>query len=82
MGGCFICRHRLATVRHAHVILVLVKSKDGCTEIAERGTHDELMSLDGIYADLWKKSIGEKGRKKKQEDDEMSIEELFKPTDT
>lgn len=39
--------HRLATVVHADRILVF---KDGA--IAEEGTHDELLSKNGIYADL------------------------------
>jgi ATP-binding cassette, subfamily B, bacterial len=40
--------HRLATVRNADVIFVL---NDGA--IAERGTHDELLARNGLYAHLY-----------------------------
>ncbi|CAN5817037.1 ABC transporter ATP-binding protein [soil metagenome] len=43
----FVIAHRLSTVRHADQILVL---KHG--EIIERGRHDELMNLGGLYAEL------------------------------
>jgi len=39
-----VIAHRLSTVRHADEIIVLQKG-----EIAERGTHDELLSKKGIY---------------------------------
>ena len=40
--------HRLSTIRKADTILVL--TEDG---IAEKGSHDELMELKGIYYDLY-----------------------------
>ncbi|MDW8351553.1 MAG: ABC transporter ATP-binding protein [Anaerolineae bacterium] len=40
----FVIAHRLSTVRDADVILVM---RDG--QIAEQGTHDELMALQGLY---------------------------------
>ena len=44
----FVIAHRLSTVREADLIVVL---KDG--EIAEQGTHDELLSANGIYRDIY-----------------------------
>ena len=42
-----VIAHRLSTVRHADEIIVLNKG-----EIAERGTHDELLAQNGIYKKL------------------------------
>jgi ATP-binding cassette subfamily B protein len=44
--------HRTSTVREADQIVVL---KDG--EIIERGTHDELLTQRGYYADLYQKQL-------------------------
>jgi subfamily B ATP-binding cassette protein MsbA len=44
--------HRLSTVRDAHKIIVL---KDGT--VAEQGTHDELVALKGVYAELHRTQI-------------------------
>ncbi|MDX1738547.1 MAG: ABC transporter ATP-binding protein/permease, partial [Alphaproteobacteria bacterium] len=43
-----VIAHRLSTVVDADEIIVL---KAG--EIAERGTHDQLLSLGGVYSEMW-----------------------------
>ena len=44
----FVIAHRLSTVRQADLIVVL---KDG--QIAEQGTHDELLAANGIYQNIY-----------------------------
>jgi ATP-binding cassette subfamily B protein len=46
---CFVIAHRLSTVRNADMILVM---KDG--NIVEKGTHDSLLEVGGVYADLYR----------------------------
>ena len=53
----FVIAHRLSTVRNADTILVV---EDG--RIVERGTHDELLARDGLYANLWRVQAGEIGK--------------------
>ncbi len=46
----FVIAHRLSTIRRAHQILVV----DG-GRIVERGTHDTLVALGGLYAGMYRK---------------------------
>ncbi len=50
----FIIAHRLSTVRDADKILVLEQGK-----IVERGSHEDLLDEDGLYANLWRVQAGE-----------------------
>ena len=50
-----VIAHRLSTIRNADMILVL---DDGA--IVESGTHDALLSADGLYARLWNVQTGSK----------------------
>ena len=43
----FVIAHRLSTIRKADQILVM-----GQGQIIERGTHDELLNLNGLYSKL------------------------------
>ncbi len=44
----FVIAHRLSTVRRADLILVMDQGR-----IVERGTHDELLALNGLYREIY-----------------------------
>jgi ABC-type transport system involved in Fe-S cluster assembly fused permease/ATPase subunit len=60
-----VIAHRLSTIVNADEILVM-----GDGEILERGTHTELVSVDGTYAEMWR-------RQKEAADEIQKIQEIF-----
>ncbi len=51
----FIIAHRLSTIQNADLILVM---KDG--NIVETGKHDELLAMNGVYADIYRSQFDTK----------------------
>ncbi len=47
-----IIAHRISTIKDADEIIVIDE-----TNIIERGSHDELVTLDGLYNDIYKKQL-------------------------
>ena len=48
----FVVAHRLSTIRHAHIVIVLDQGR-----IVERGTHVQLLAAGGRYAALYRQFV-------------------------
>lgn len=51
-----VIAHRLSTIMHADRIYVMAEG-----QVAESGTHDELLAANGVYADLYHKQFESEG---------------------
>ncbi len=50
----FVIAHRLSTIKNADCIIVMNQGS-----IIEQGTHDELLTKDGFYAQLYNSQFSE-----------------------
>jgi ABC-type multidrug transport system fused ATPase/permease subunit len=48
----FVVAHRLSTIRHADLVVVLDHGK-----IVERGTHRQLLAANGVYAEMYRQFV-------------------------
>ena len=54
----FMIAHRLSTIRHADLILVMQHGA-----IVQRGKHDELIAVDGLYKQLFELQTAQRERR-------------------
>ncbi len=47
-----VISHRISSIRHAHEIVVLDEGR-----VAEHGTHEQLLGLDGLYARMYRRQL-------------------------
>lgn len=67
-----VIAHRLSTIINSDQILVM---KNGT--IAERGTHEELLAMQGEYANLWQKQLEtNKARERTEAEKKLGTQEV------
>lgn len=67
-----VIAHRLSTIADAQQILVLDHGR-----IVERGSHPELLALDGLYAQMWARQQAKQGEQNMTSSDPDVSEELL-----
>ncbi|KAI9255701.1 P-loop containing nucleoside triphosphate hydrolase protein [Phascolomyces articulosus] len=68
-----VIAHRLSTIRNADLIVVMEKG-----DLIEQGTHEELLSLNGVYSELVRKQQIATKQVGANEDEEVDEEELIR----
>jgi ATP-binding cassette subfamily B protein len=66
-----IIAHRLATIKNCDEIIVIDKG-----EIIERGTHEELLEIQGKYYQLWEMQQGNIVTRDTKEEENMEVPDL------
>lgn len=67
----FVRSHRLSSIKHVDRIIVLGKD----CKIVEDGTHDELVAMNGVYAESWKKHLGDSAEEEENDGEEENHDE-------
>ncbi|KAF2145158.1 uncharacterized protein K452DRAFT_295698 [Aplosporella prunicola CBS 121167] len=65
----FVVAHRLSTIMHADLILVLSNG-----HIIERGTQDQLLAQGGKYVDLWNKQTSRRTANMSEETEDADVD--------
>jgi ATP-binding cassette subfamily B protein len=59
---CIVIAHHLNSIRHADIVFVIKDS-----ELVEQGTHEELLTVGGVYSELYKIQTANNGNEVREE---------------